>query len=209
MVAPSLLRVASFRFAALYVAVFTVSTLVLGVTVFLEARSALQRQMTARIRGEVSLLTEMYRIHGLTPLIARVGERGRSATALAYLLENAAGGHLAGNIPAMVGLKPGWTTLAVPHATGDPKGREQIPRLATDLGDGVLLAIGHGQEPIRGARRGDRERPCLDNWHCWALGIVGGMLIGQPFSDTSIRLPARLTPLSRRPRTAGTAARNR
>ena len=57
LVAPRLLRVASFRFAALYVAVFTVSTLVLGVTVFVEARSASQRQMTARIENEVSLLS--------------------------------------------------------------------------------------------------------------------------------------------------------
>ena len=47
-VLPRLLRVASFRFAAFYVAVFAGSALVLGIAVFFEARSALQEQMTAR-----------------------------------------------------------------------------------------------------------------------------------------------------------------
>ena len=45
LVVPRLLRVASFRFAALYVAVFAVAVLVLGVIVFIEARSVLQQQM--------------------------------------------------------------------------------------------------------------------------------------------------------------------
>jgi hypothetical protein len=40
-VVPRLLRVATFRFAALYVAVFAGSAFVLGMAVFLEARSAL------------------------------------------------------------------------------------------------------------------------------------------------------------------------
>jgi hypothetical protein len=48
-VLPRLLRAASFRFAAFYVAVFAGSALVLGVAVFFEARLALQQQMTARI----------------------------------------------------------------------------------------------------------------------------------------------------------------
>jgi len=41
-VLPRLLRVASFRFAGLYVIVFAGSALVLGVTIFLKAGSALQ-----------------------------------------------------------------------------------------------------------------------------------------------------------------------
>src|ERR1700740_1288623 len=55
-VLPRLLRVASFRFAAFYVAVFAGSALVLGIAVFFEARSALQQQMTERLRTEAAFL---------------------------------------------------------------------------------------------------------------------------------------------------------
>ena len=58
-------RIASFRFAALYVAVFAGSALVLGVAVFVEARSALQQQMAARIETEVAFLREEFQADGL------------------------------------------------------------------------------------------------------------------------------------------------
>ena len=60
-VLPRLLRVASFRFAAFYVAVFTGSALVLGIAVFFEARSALQQQMTERIETEAAFLVHRIR----------------------------------------------------------------------------------------------------------------------------------------------------
>jgi hypothetical protein len=91
MVVPRLLRVASFRFAALYVVIFAVSALILGATVFFQARSALQQQMTARIESEVRLLTEEYRTYGLAQLIQAVGERGQGARKLEYLVESPAG----------------------------------------------------------------------------------------------------------------------
>ena len=76
-VLPRLLRVASFRFAALYVAVFAGSALVLGVTVFLEAGSALQDQMTARIEAESAFLREEFQADGLAHLIDVVLARGQ------------------------------------------------------------------------------------------------------------------------------------
>ncbi len=190
LVAPRLLRVASFRFAALYVAVFTVSTLVLGVTVFVEARSALQRQMTARIENEVSLLSEKYRSDGLAPLIAAIGQRVGGARALEYLLESPAGGYLAGNMPAMAGLKPGWTSIAVPHATDDPENTEQIHVLAAELGGGMLLAVGRGQEELEELEEAIASALAWTVGIAGALGIVGGALVGNAFLrrvDTIVR----------------------
>ena len=181
LVVPRLLRVASFRFAALYVAVFAVAVLVLGVIVFIEARSVLQQQITARIDNEVRLLTKEYRIYGLPRLIEAIGERGRGATALEYLLENPGGAHLAGNMPAMPGLKPGWTTVVVPHATDDPEGGEQIQALATDLGGGVLLAVGRGQEEIEELEEAIASDLAWTVGIAGALGIVGGALVGEAF----------------------------
>ncbi len=187
---PRLLRVASFRFAALYVAVFAVSALVLGATVFIEARSALRRQMTAGIENEVSLLAGKYRTDGLAPLIAAIGQRVRVARALEYLLESPAGGYLAGNMPAIADLKPGWTAIAAPHANDDVADTERINVLATDLGGGVLLAVGRGQgEP-------EELEEAIASALAWTvgiagvLGIAGGALVGNAFLrrvDTIVR----------------------
>ena len=76
-VLPRLLRVASFRFAALYVIVFAGSALVLGFTVFLKAGSALQEQMTARIETEAAFLREEFQADGLPHLIGRASCRER------------------------------------------------------------------------------------------------------------------------------------
>ena len=81
-VLPRLLRVASFRFAALYVIVFAGSVLVLGVAVFLKAGSALQEQMTARIETEAAFLREEFQADGLAHLIDVVRARAGKAPAL-------------------------------------------------------------------------------------------------------------------------------
>ncbi len=181
MMVPRLLRVASFQFAALYVAFFAVSALVLLVTVFLQTRSALERQMTARIENEVGLLTEDYRTKGLAHLIEAIGQRGRGGTALEYLLENSGGVHLAGKLPVIDGLKPGWTTIAVPNATDDPGNSIQVHALSTDLGGRVLLAVGHSQEQI------EELEEAIANALVWtvgiagALGIAGGVLVSDAF----------------------------
>ncbi len=182
MVAPRLLRVASFRFAALYVVVFAVSALILGATVFFQARSALQQQMTARIETEVSLLTKEYRTYGLAHLIQAVAERGQGAArTLEYLVESPAGARMAGGMPTMVGLKPGWTMIALPHESKDSDGRGQIRALVSDLGGGVLLAVGHNQQRI------DELEEAVARALVWtvgiagALGIVGGALVSYAF----------------------------
>lgn len=181
MVIPRLLRVASFRFAALYVAAFAVSVLVLGLTIFFQARSTLQQETTARIENEVSQLQEQYRVHGLAHLIDVVTERGRRAKALRYLLEDGTGARLAGNIPASVRLRPGWITITLPRARDEPDGGETIRALATDLGDGALLAVGDGTEQI------EELEEAITSALFWAIGIagvlglVGGALVSQAF----------------------------
>ena len=80
-VLPRLLRVASFRFAALYVALFTASAFVLGVAVFVESRSALQQQMAARIETESAFLREEFHTDGLyqRPYLMTASAHGREA----------------------------------------------------------------------------------------------------------------------------------
>jgi len=178
---PRLLRVASFRFAALYVAVFAGSALILGVAVFLEARSALQKQVTDRIETEAAFLQEEFRAGGLSHLLDIVRTRGQGANALDYLVEDQAGAHLAGEMPATAGLKPGWTTIDVPHASEDGGRPEKVRALVSDLGDGVLLAVGGDLRQI-----GELEEAIATAFF-WTvglaavLGIGGGALLSRAF----------------------------
>jgi signal transduction histidine kinase len=180
-VLPRLLRVASFKFAALYVAVFAGSALVLGVAVFLEARSALQQQMAARIETEAAFLQEEFRADGLAHLLDLVRKRGQGASALDYLVEDQAGAHLAGEMPATADPKPGWTTIDVPQASEDGGRPEKVLALVSDLGGGVLLAVGGDLRQI-----GELEE-AIATAFLWTvglaavLGISGGALLSRAF----------------------------
>ena len=106
-----LLRTTSFRLAALYVGLFAVSALVLGAVVFLTARSALEQQMTARVETEMAYLQDEFHAGGLNQLLIAVRSRGRGISALDYLVQDAAGTHLAGEMHATLALRPGWATI--------------------------------------------------------------------------------------------------
>jgi uncharacterized membrane-anchored protein/signal transduction histidine kinase len=180
-VLPRLLRVASFRLAAFYVAVFAGSALVLGLAVFFEARSALQQQMTARIETEVAFLRVEFQSEGLDHVIGMVRTRGQGASALDYLIEDQAGAHLVGEMPARRDLKPGWTTIEVPQATEDGGRPERVRALVSDLGGGVLLAVGSDFRQV------DDLEEAIVTAFLWtiglaaALGIVGGILLSRAF----------------------------
>ena len=178
---PRLLRTASFRLAALYVAVFAVSALVLGAAVFLAARSALEQQMTARIETEAAFLREEFRTGGLERLLATVQTRGRGASALDYLLQDAAGRHLAGEMPMTAALRPGWTVIKVPEASEDGGRPERVRALVSDLGGGLLVAVGDDlgritevEEAVATAFLGTMGLAAL-------LGIGGGALLSRAF----------------------------
>ncbi len=178
---PRLLRVASFRFAAVYVAVFTGSALVLGIAVFLQARSALQQQMTARIEAETAFLHVEFRAEGLAHLVDIVRTRGQSAGAFDYLIEDRSGVHLAGEIPAKPGLAPGWATIDVPQTSEDGGPPERVRARVSDLGGGVLLAVGGDLRQL-----GNLEEAIVTAV-LWAiglaavLGVVGGALLSRAF----------------------------
>jgi signal transduction histidine kinase len=180
-VVPRFLRVASFRLAALYVIVFAASALLLGAAVLLEARSAMQQHMTARIETEAAFLREEFRFNGLPRLIDVVKGRGKGSDALDYLVEDPLGVHLAGEMPAVGGLSPGWTTIDVPEASEDGGRPERVRALVSDLGAGLLLAVGGDLRQLS-----DLEE-ALATAFVWTiglaaiLGIVGGALLSRAF----------------------------
>ena len=179
---PRLLRTASFRLAALYVAVFAASALVLGAAVFFAARAALEQQTAARIESETSFLREEFRAGGPGRLLAVVRSRGRGASALDYLVQGRDGEHLAGEMPAVgPALRPGWTTVEVPEASEDDGRPERVRALVSDLGGGLLLAVGDDLGRVA------EVEESVATAFLWTVGLVallgigGGALLSRAF----------------------------
>ena len=176
-----LLRTASFRLTALYVAIFAVSAALLGGAVFLTARSALEQQMTARIETDLAYLKGEFRDAGLDRLVKMVVARGRGPVALDYLVQAPSGAHLAGEMPSVPGLRPGWTTILTPSAAEDEGRPERSRALVVDLGGGLLLAVGDDL-----GRIGEIEE-AIATAFLWTVGLVavlgigGGILLSRAF----------------------------
>lgn len=178
---PRVVRTATFRFSALYVALFAASAIVLGGAVFLASRTALQEQMRSRIESEVNFLQQEYRVAGLGHLLELVRTRGRGASALDYLVQALDGRHLAGEMPAVVGLGPGWTEIAVAEASEDGGRPERDLSDVVALEGGVLLAVGTDLGQL-----GDVEEAIVTAF-AWTvslaalLGIGGGIWLSRAF----------------------------
>ncbi len=175
-----MLRTASFRLAALYVAVFTISACMLGAAVFLAARSALQEQMTVRINAEVAFLRGEFTAGGLDQLLAVIRSRGRGITALDYLVQDVAGVHLVGEMP-VAPRQTGWTTIHVPDATEDGGRPERVRALVSDLGNGLLLAVGDDLGHVTEVEEAVATAFVWTVGLAALLGIGGGMLLSRAF----------------------------
>jgi len=178
---PRLLRTTSFRLAALYLLLFTVSAVVLGATVFLAARSELERQMTTRIEGETTFLREEFHHGGPDRLLRLVRERGRGVSALDYLVQDAAGAHLAGEMPATDALRPGWSTVEIKSAGEDDGRPESVRALVSDLGGGLLLAVGADLGRIGEVQEAVAVALAWAIGVAALLGIGGGILLSRGF----------------------------
>jgi signal transduction histidine kinase len=141
-----LLHTTSFRLSALYAVLFGASVLVLIGVIYWFAIDALHQQMIAAVDGEVAALVEADHTGGASRVAEAIRRRvasGGRFTAF-YLLQDAGGEKLAGNILAM---KPvmGWVELPVP-AQGeyeeDATGGHQLLARGASLSDGGFLLVG-------------------------------------------------------------------
>src|SRR5215469_7156357 len=105
-------RSTSVRLAALYTAGFALAVVLLGVSILLTTRAALQQQFDARLTVEASELGQEFQAEGLSGVAQAIQERDRTAGALDYGLYAPDGrplaGRLAGSRPSL-----GWSELRV------------------------------------------------------------------------------------------------
>ena len=153
----------------------------LGAAVFFAARSALEQQIAARIETEMAFLRDEVRTGGLDHLLSVVRSRGRGASALDYLLQDRSGARLAGEMPAMAGLRPGWILIDVPEAPEDDGRPERVRALVSDLGGGLLIAVGDSLDGVTAIEEAVATAFLWTTGLAAALGIAGGALLSRAF----------------------------
>ena len=168
-------RTAIFRLAALYVLLFATSVAVLGVIVHLTTAAALDRHLDVRIAGEMKVLKSTFQTGGLARLEGEVKthQRTRPAGPLDYLVFDANGARLAGDLPIVPG-RIGWSNIKNKESDGDISHRRV---LVAALDGGLRLAIGADREQI------DEIEDAIFNGFASAfaaviaLGSIGGIAL--------------------------------
>ena len=150
MSAAKLVRSAGFRLALIHAAVFALVIAALFGTVYWAASSYTRHQLTESVRLEGYELIGEARREGMTNVAATITARllASGAPNLAYLLKDAGGHKLAGNLaPADVGA--GWHMLQRPTdgALGAPDEDDPILAQATALPNGGMLIVGADTHP--------------------------------------------------------------
>jgi signal transduction histidine kinase len=176
---PRIFRTASFGLSVVYAALFTASTIILGAIVYWTVLDSLERQMAARINAEVDLLREEFKAEGLRDLVREIQERAAYFPALSYLVTDAHGKRLAGNLPLMPA-NVGWADIETEPASGGSV--EQNVRVRTvSLGQGVRLAVGDDLDEVEEIQQAFLRALGWGLVAFIVLSLAGGTLLSMAF----------------------------
>jgi signal transduction histidine kinase len=173
---PRLLRTASFRFAALYLLLFTASAAALGAVVYWKTQHSLKAQLESRVETAQQHLVDAYGEHGLPGLIKLTQEFSRGQGALDFLVQSNDGGRLAGQLP-LVGGRRGWMHLTAE----DEGGSKPVYAFAKALPDGVVLVVGDDPRRVRRAEKAVLDAFALAIGATILLGTAGGIWLSRLF----------------------------
>jgi signal transduction histidine kinase len=174
-------RTASFRLAAIYLALFTLSAGALGGFVYLSVRHEILADFDARIIEETDALRRTFVEQGRDGLAATLSARGSIGGALLYGLQTPDRKRLAGDLVGPVA--GGWTELTEDEKDELPEGTdaEIIRALVTRLPDGSTLIVG---DELRRANQALRGVLSAFGWAIGAtivLGLAGGLWLSGQF----------------------------
>ncbi len=181
-----LLRTASFRLAATYLALFALSALGLGAFVYLSVRHEILANFDERIIEETGALQSAFAREGRERLAEIIAARGSSGGAFDYGLESADGKLLAGELGEPVhgaaGPHVGWTEMKEADDDEAPEEAPEIVRaLVSRLSDGSILIVGDERRRSDQALRGILWAFGWAVGAMIALGIVGGLWLSAQF----------------------------
>ena len=176
---PRLVRTPSFGMALLYAAVLAASVTIIGAIAYWTVETSLERQMTARIEAEVGLLKEELRSEGDAELIEEV-QRRDSVLGLDYLLVDAKGDHIAGNLPVDP-TRLGWSDISLP-VKRPGAGTERTFHVHTvQLDNGMRLSVADDYGSIKDMRHAWLEAGVWSLFAFILLSVTGGLLLSRGF----------------------------
>jgi signal transduction histidine kinase len=185
----SFLRSTSFRLLAWYAAVFGASVAILLFIVYWITIAALDQQLSVSIERETQVLVELYRGRGLDPVVRAIQLRvvDLRPPRRYYLLQNAAGERIAGNLPPM---KPteGEIVLSVSalfpdrgSKSDDPVDAYPVVAQGHRFENGEFLLVGENRY------RAVKAREAIIRAFAWGIAITvllaagGGAALGVGF----------------------------
>lgn len=176
MALPRVLRTATFRLALLYAVLFGVSAVVLFATVYWSMTGYATQQIRVAVEVEVASLVDNARNEGIEHLAQIIEERlsGPERRSSYYLLLDATGQQIAGNIPT-VAPTAGWREFGAPESDAGNEGEEDEDRTILGFGlplpQGGFLLVGHDTEPLR------ELRELIIRAFAWAGGVTVGLAL--------------------------------
>ena len=179
-----LLRTSTFRLAALYLVVFAFSVLALLGYVYWNTALLLERQTDDTIRAEVQALADQYRIRGLDGIIDTIRRRSNDAGGSVYLLADAQGRRIAGNLtnlPAMPEDRASWIEFPLDVSRGPGNERHVARAFHTDLEGDLELVVGRDVEALRQFANIIRSTIYYALAIALVLGLGGGVLMSRNF----------------------------
>jgi signal transduction histidine kinase len=144
----NLLRSTTFRFALVYLCLFSAAVLVLVGFIYWSTTGAVSRQIESTIEAEVRGLAEQYEQRGLSGLVAAIKRRAAAPERGLglYLLAGPSFEPLAGNLSAWPDAAPepgGWITFRLDSPTGEAGGINFARAKVFSLGRSLHLLVGH------------------------------------------------------------------
>ena len=165
---PRLFRTTSFRLTLLYAGLFSLSVLFLFAAVYWSTVGLMSRQIDETVRNELIELQTAAPGGGLLELQQVVQEYAARSPSFFYLLQDADGHVLAGNLPALApepGLrKLSWRSEPPPVNLGNAA--KGIRGYGMKVADGAYLFVGLSSNELR------RMQTALDRSFLWSLAVT-------------------------------------
>jgi signal transduction histidine kinase len=179
-----LLRTSTFRLAALYLLLFALSVSALLGYVYWNTAVLLERQTDDTIRAEVQALADQYRFRGLRGIIDTIERRSRDDRGSLYLLTDAAGVRIAGNLdflPPQAGSDDQWIEFPLEVARGGRPERHVARAFHADLAGDFDLIVGRDVDALRQFAGIMRVTLLYALAIALVLGLGGGLLMSRNF----------------------------
>ena len=179
-----LLRTSTFRFAAVYLMLFALSSGAVLAYVYWNTAVLLERQTDEIIEAEVTGLNEQYRQRGLDGLISIVAERSTQSRDGLYFFSNYFGRRLAGNMdgkPDEVSGKSGWAEFPYTVRTLEGEEKHRARAFHIQLRGGFTLIVGRDVEDRLQFANMIRRSLIVALVMIAGLGLAGGLLMSRNF----------------------------